>query len=59
MISIVRHTEFKKMSVAAVQELLAHRQVVVTGIPGRQEKFDMAGLRTLSAPNKVVHIHGQ
>lgn len=57
-ISILPHVDFNKMKASAIQELLGHRHVIVTSVPGRKYDFNMAGLRTLCSPKKVFHIHG-
>lgn len=59
MIAVIPLPEFKKMNATAVQDLLARRHIVVTGIPKPKYEFDMVGLQTLSSPTKVVHIHGK
>ena len=58
MISILPQTEFKKMTTAAIQELISCWHVIVTSIPARQDNFDMAGLQALCSPDRVFHIHG-
>lgn len=58
LMSMITYTRFKHMSTTAIQKLISDRHVVVTGIPGRQHNFDLAGLRTLCSQKKVFHIHG-
>jgi len=56
--AIISDEKFRDMSAQAVQELIRHKNVVITGCQYPKLKFDEAGLRTLAPLDSQVSFIG-
>jgi len=55
---VIPYLDFQALSPSQIQDRLRHKNVIVTGCPHSNMKFDEAGLRTLCPLDNIVSIQG-
>jgi hypothetical protein len=55
---IISFLDFQHMSTFQIQDRLRHTNVVITGCPHPNTKYDQAGLRALTPSNRKISIQG-